>query len=186
MYFTHYKSIIKTALTALGCCFLFCACENDVAQLQDLNSKKVMVETGKNINALLSTGGQVRAKLTAPLMQRYQSDTLYAEFPKSLHVDFYDNTNKVESQLNALYGKYFESLDKVYLRDSVIVFNIKGDTLRTSELWWDQQTQKFYNDKPTRIDTKTHHLYGAYGIEASQDFSTIILKQPTGTVEVEE
>ena len=27
------------------------------------------------------------------------------------------------------YGKYFENLDKVYLRDSVIVITVKGDTL---------------------------------------------------------
>lgn len=177
---------IKAALFFLMGCFFLWSCENDVKEVQDWNQKVEMIETGKQITAYMSTEGTVRAKLTAPLMLRYQADTLYAEFPKSLHVDFYDVTKKVESQLNALYGKYFESMNKVYLRDSVIVFNINGDTLRTSELWWDQQTQLFYNDKPTRIDTKTQHLVGEHGIEASQDFSKIILKQPYGTLEVEE
>ncbi|MBA2500675.1 MAG: LPS export ABC transporter periplasmic protein LptC [Chitinophagaceae bacterium] len=167
-------------------CFFLWACENDVTQVQNWNQKVEMVETGKQILAYLSTEGKVRAKLTAPLLLRYQTDTLYSEFPNSLHVDFYDDSTKVESQLDALYGIYYESFNKVYLRDSVMVFNTNGDTLRTSELWWDQQTQKFYNDKPTRIDTKTQHLYGAHGIEASQDFSQIILNQPSGTIEVEE
>lgn len=168
------------------CCFFIVACENDVKQLQEWNKKVVMVEEGKNIVAYLSNEGKMRAKLTSPLMLRYQADTIYAEFPKSLHVDFFNDSTKVESQLNALYGKYFETLNKVYLRDSVIVFNIKGDTMRCPELWWDQQTQKFYNDKPTYIDTRTDHLFGAFGIEASQDFSTIILRQPTGTIQMKE
>lgn len=183
----HYLSQkYKAASFFLIGCFFLWSCENDVEEVQNWNQKVEMVETGKQIVAYLSTEGTVRAKLTAPLMLRYQADTLYAEFPNSLHVDFYDVTKKVESQLNALYGKYFESLNKVYLRDSVIVFNINGDTLRTSELWWDQQTQRFYNDKPTRIDTKTQHLFGQHGIEASQDFTQIILNQPSGTIEVEE
>ena len=184
----RYKEICKSkaaTLFVMGCFFL-CSCENDVAQVNDWNQKVEMVESGKQIVAYMSTDGTVRAKLTAPVMFRHQADTLYAEFPNSLHVDFYNDSSKVESQLDALYGKYFESLNKVYLRDSVRVFNINGDTLRTSELWWDQQTQLFYNDKPTRIDTKTQHLVGQHGIEASQDFTKIILKQPSGTLEVEE
>jgi LPS export ABC transporter protein LptC len=167
-------------------CFFVSSCENDVRQLQQWNEKVVMVEEGKQIVAYLSNGGTMRAKLTAPLMLRYQADTIYVEFPKKLHVDFYNDSAKVESRLNALYGKYFETLNKVYLRDSVIVYNVKGDTMRTSELWWNQQTQKFYNDKPTRIDTKTQHLFGAHGIEAAQDFSNIILLQPSGTVQMKE
>ncbi|MDP9229626.1 MAG: LPS export ABC transporter periplasmic protein LptC [Bacteroidota bacterium] len=154
--------------------------------LQDWNEKKIMVEEAKNIVTYLSQQGHMKAKLTSPLMLRYLADTIYAEFPKTLHVDFYDDSTKIESQLNAEYGKYFESLNKVYLRDSVIVYNIKGDTLRCPELWWDEQQQKFYNDKPTKIDTKTEHLYGKNGIEANQDFSIIILNQPTGTVQIKD
>ncbi len=115
-------------------------------------------------------------------MLRYNTDTVYTEFPKTLHVDFYNDSTKVESQLDALYAKYFESLNKVFLRDSVTIFNIKGDTLRTPELWWDQIQKKFYTDKQVRIQTKDKHIYGGKGLEAGQDFSWYIIKQPTGTV----
>ena len=45
--------------------------------------------------------------------------------------------------------------NKVYLKDCVVVINIlKGDTLRCQELWWDQNTQKFYTNKPARYSQK--------------------------------
>ncbi len=42
-------------------------------------------------------------------------------FPGTLHVDFYNDSMQVESQLDAHYGKYLQNQDKVFLRDSVVV-----------------------------------------------------------------
>jgi len=176
--FTHI--IIQAAI--LCSCLFFCSCENDEKTLKEWTEKKVMVEEADHITSLLSQEGKLKARLTAPLMLRYNADTTYTEFPKSLHVDFYNDSTQVESQLNALYGKYLESSNKVFLRDSVIVFNVKGDTLRTPELWWDQNKKIFYTDKLVRIHTKDKHIYGGRGLEAGQDFSWYIIKQPTGTV----
>jgi LPS export ABC transporter protein LptC len=141
-----------------------------------------MGEEAKNVTSYFSQMGIMKAKLTAPLLLRFQTDTIYTEFPKSLHVDFYDANVKMESQLDALYGKYFENLNKVFLRDSVVVMNIKGDTLRCPELWWDQQTKTFFTDKIVRIHTKDKHIYGGRGLEADQAFSWYIIKEPTGTI----
>lgn len=174
-----YKLLKQAAL--LGCLFFF-GCENSEKAIRELTEKKVMVEEAKNITSLFSQQGKLKAKLTAPLMLRYEADTIYIEFPKTLHVLFYDTTTRVESQLYAKYGKYFESFNKVLLQDSVVVFNIKGDTLKTSELWWDQNTQKFYTDSLVRIRTSDKQLYGGRGMEADQDLSNTIIKYPTGTV----
>ena len=177
----RFTYIMVQAAILVGCLFFY-SCENDEKTLKEWSEKKVMVEEATDITSLLSQEGKLKAKLTAPLMLRYNTDTTYTEFPKSLHVKFYDDSTKVESQLNALYGKYFESSGKVFLRDSVIVFNIKGDTLRTPELWWDENGKKIYTHKLVRIQTSDKHIYGGKGLEAGQDFSWYIIKQPTGTV----
>jgi LPS export ABC transporter protein LptC len=156
------------------------SCENDPAQIKAWTEKKELVEEGKNIESYLSQGGKMKAKLTAPLMYRYQTDTVYSEFPKSLQVDFYDDSVNVTSWLTAMYGKYFESLNKVYLRDSVIVINKDGDTLRCPELWWDQNLQKIYTDKPARLDGKDKNIVGTLGLEATQDLKIITFKYPIG------
>ncbi|MBD0351089.1 MAG: LPS export ABC transporter periplasmic protein LptC, partial [Flavisolibacter sp.] len=87
---------------------------------------------------------------------------------------------------DARYGKYIETTNKVQLRDSVRVININGDTLTTSELWWSQNEKKFYTDKEVRIATKDKRIYGGKGLEAAQDISWYIIKQPTGSVVVPE
>jgi LPS export ABC transporter protein LptC len=181
------KNIDQTILAALVIgCFFLTACENDPQVIKEWTERKALVEVGKNIESYLSQGGTMRAKLVSPIMYRYQADTVYTEFPNTLHVDFYDDSVNVESRLDALYGKYYENLNKVYLRDSVRVINNDGDTLRCPDLWWDQNLQKFYTDKPARLDGKDKHIVGNQGLEATQDLKVIQFKYPTGPFQVKE
>jgi LPS export ABC transporter protein LptC len=103
------------------------------------------------------------------------------ELPKSLHVDFYDSTLKVESKLDALYASYYESDNKIFIRDSVRVYNIKGDTLLCKELWWDQRLQKFYTEKPVQIRTLDMIMFGE-GMSAPQDFKTFEIFKVTNSI----
>ena len=122
----------------MGSFLVFSSCENDPKVVDALFRKKISAEVAKNIESYLSQSGKVKAKLTSPYMLRYQADSPYIEFPRTLHVDFYDDSTVIESTVDAKYAKYVEFDHKVLLRDSVLVQSIKnGDTLRTQELWWD-------------------------------------------------
>ena len=169
---------------SISCCLFISACENDPKMIDDWSKKKEMVEVGKNIEAYLSQESKVKAKLTAPLMLRHEADTLYTEFPNSLHVDFYDDSTKIESWVDSKHGKYFENTDKVYLWDSVVVINIKGDTLKSQDLWWDKSKELFYTDKYAEYLRSDKQIYPGKGLEATQDFKRITFKEPTGIVHV--
>ena len=132
-----YKLILYTAALVISCCFVY-SCENQQEDIDKWLKDKVMTEEATNIESYISSEGKMKAKLTAPLMYRVMADTQYIEFPQTMHVDFYDDSTKIETWLDCKYGKYFERLNKVYLRDSVIVITAKGDTLRCHDLWWDQ------------------------------------------------
>ena len=177
------RNLFFQTLTLLGCVFL-CSCENDEKMIADWSQKKLMIEEGKGIESYLSQESKVKAKLTAPLMLRYESDTVVVEFPKTLHVDFYDDSTRIESWLDSKHGKYFETLNKVYLWDSVVVINTKGDTLKSSDLWWDMNAKLFYTDKYAEYRTKDKQIFPSKGMEATQDFKRITFKQPTGIVHV--
>lgn len=174
----------RILIVCFSCCLFVISCENDINQINAWTGKKVMVETGKNIESYLSEEGLVKAKLTAPLMYRYEADTVYSEFPKTLHVDFYNDSTKIETRLDSKHGKYFETLDKVYLWDSVVVINVRGDTLKTNDLWWDKNRRLFYTDSYAEYRTKDKQIYPGRGLEATQDFKSIVFKQPIGTVNV--
>jgi LPS export ABC transporter protein LptC len=157
---------------------LFSACENDIRLVQALGQKKVGIEEAKSIKAYQSVGGKVKAKLTAPLMYKYLFDTARYEFPNTLHVYFYDSAVHVESELFARFGSYYENDRKVFLKDSVIIFNVKHDTLWTTELTWDQDKQQFYTNKPVTIsqESRLHQkMYADSGLIADQNLKNFTL-----------
>lgn len=174
-------------ITAVICC----SCENSESDIKALSAKAVQKDEGIKIESFLSQNGVVKARLTAPLMLHISSsaanDTPYIEFPKALHVDFYNDTKTVESKLDAKYGKYFESLNKVYLRDSVTIISVKGDTMLCEDVWWDQNTQKFHSNKKTIVKSPGIPLYVAQkGFEASQDLKTKTFFSGSGNVLTDE
>jgi LPS export ABC transporter protein LptC len=158
---------------------------------------KEVPEEGTNIQAYLSEAGmemgqlesRVKGKLRSPFMLHYQrTDSPYFEFPRTLHVDFFKDSifvnekPTIESQLDALYGKYLPNQDKVFLRDSVVVKNIlKGDTLKCKYLWWDQHTQRFSTDDTVHIYQKDKVLWGT-GMEADQNFRWYTIRHMIGLI----
>ncbi len=170
----HFRIITAVAIASI----ILGSCENDIKLVKALGEHKLGIEEGKNIESIMTNGGKPTARLTAPLMLRYQTDSAKVEFPKSLHVDFYDSLSTVESQLYASYGRYLENDNKVYLSDSVIVFNRKKDTLWCKELYWDQALGVYYTDKPVVISQQNprQKIYGQ-GLRADQNFKWFTLNK---------
>ena len=140
-------------------------------------------DTVVSVESYLSQDGKVRARLTAPLMTMKQSDTPKTEFPNTLHVDFYDSV-KLQSQLFARYGLYYNNKRLVYLRDSVVVFNVQGDTLRTEELWWDQNKELIYTSAPVHIRKPAGEKTDGTGLTADQNFSHWTINNAKGPINV--
>jgi LPS export ABC transporter protein LptC len=133
-----------------------------------------MQEEAIQVESYLSQDGKLKAKLKAPLMIRVAGDTISVEFPNKLHCDFYDDSTQLETWLDSKYGIYYENLNKVYLRDSVVVITVKGDTLKSPDLWWDQSTKMFYTDKYATYHGVGKYIYGGKGMEATQDLKRIV------------
>jgi LPS export ABC transporter protein LptC len=179
-------SVYKKRIAAffMGCFFLL-GCENDINEVRNLSLAKIGVEEGKGITINYSINGKQKAMLKAPLMYRVQDTVPYIEFPKTIHVDFFDVHDSIESRLDAKYAKYKESQSRVFLKDSVRVINTSGDTLYCDELYWDRNrvNTEFYTEKPVRIRTKTHIINGI-GMDARQDFKEWHIIQSTGFLKV--
>jgi LPS export ABC transporter protein LptC len=178
----HCSAISKVVVVLL---FLFSSCENNPDEVNEINAKKTGVEEAKNVIVNYTLGGRAKAVLRAPLMYRVQDTLPYVEFTKTVHVDFYNDSTTIDSKLDANYAKYTETQSRVYLKDSVKLMSISGDTLYCDELYWDRNRQgrEFYTDKPVRIRTRTHIINGV-GMESSQDFKEKNIRQVTGMIKV--
>lgn len=159
---------------------MMAACENSDEELRERTRKKMGVDEALNVESLFSQAGKLKAKLTSAIMYRYQDTLPRIEFPNKLHVDFYNDSLQIESILDAKYGRYIEGQNKMYLRDSVVVIQkFNQDTLRCEELWWDQNKERFYSDKPIKITKKDGTVLPGKGLEASQDFRNIKILNPS-------
>jgi hypothetical protein len=176
-------NFLKAAL--ITSCFFVSSCENSLEDINKITSKRTGVEVAKDVKILYSIGNITKSRITAPLMLRHQELVPYIEFTKTIHADFFDDSLRIESRLDARYAKYMETESKVFLKDSVVVINTKGDTLYCKELYWDRRRtgEEFYTDKPVRIRTKTEILDGD-GLDAPQDFHNWHLINGRGIVRV--
>ena len=175
---TNYIKLSAAFFT--GCIFLL-ACENSEQEIDAATKKKAGVEEAVKVNINYTLGGKAKAILQSPLMLRVQDTMPYVEFPKKIHVDFYNDSTKVESILDAKYARYIESQSKILLKDSVRFIGLKnGDTLYCEELYWDRSRSpyQFYTDKPVQIRTKMQIINGT-GFETSQDFKDKHVINPT-------
>jgi LPS export ABC transporter protein LptC len=184
----YIKLLSKLPLSSLLLFFAISACKNTREQVNAFGKEVYTVDTVKKVESYLSQGGNMKAKLTAPLMLRFTtgaSNQPYMEFPNSLYVEFYTDTLlQLESKVSAKYGKYLELEQKIYLKDSVIIINLKNkDTIHCEDLYWDQVQKMFYSNLPISWDSPVQHIKGS-GFTAKQDFSEFDIKRIAGPIYV--
>jgi hypothetical protein len=176
---TELIKILRRAAFFIGCIFLY-ACENSKEEIDKLGQKNLGVEEATQVAINYTLGGRAKALLTAPLMLRVQDTAPHIEFPKKIHVDFYNEAGAVESILDARYAKYNENQSRILLRDSVRFIGLKnGDTLYCNELYWDRNRipYQFYTDSPTQVRTKMQTINSTNGFETTQDFKDKVFKK---------
>ena len=176
-------SLVRHTIVVLLLSTLLISCENNDNEIKGITTKSLAVEEATNVHINYTTSGNAKAQLKAPIMLRVQDTASFVEFPKKLHVDFYNEQGIIESILDANYGKYNETQSKVLLKDSVRFIGLKnGDTLFTNELFWDRNrpTYQFYTDKPTTIKTKKE-IINSVGFEVNQTFTDKWFKNTTNS-----
>ena len=164
------KNIIAALLTG---CFFLLSCENNEKEVSDLNKKAISTEIAKDIKLNYTTAGKTKAILTAPVMLHVMDTVTYYEFPNTLYTEFYNADEVKESKLTAMYAKYRDGQNVIYLRDSVKIINmLKGDTIYCEDLYWDRNRtgMEFHTEKKVRIRQKNGQYLNGTGMEASQSF----------------
>ena len=162
------------------------ACTNSIREINEAMSKaKVGEDRGRDVTILYSKSGHVTARLFAHTFIRSEgSNPPYTEMKDGLKAEFFNDSLQIKNTLTARYARWYERENNILIRDSVHIVNDKGEQLETSELVWNQKIQKFFTEKQVRIITATQVLNGT-GMEASQDFSTYIIHNLTGQVQVQ-
>ncbi len=173
---------ILKAVVCTSCFFLY-SCENDRGKVNSIAQKSIGTEQATDIVLNYTIAGKTKAILTSPLMLHVQDSSTYYEFPKTLYAEFYNAEQVKESKLTALYAKYKDGQNLIYLKDSVVIINmLKGDTIYCDDLYWDRNRTnvEFYTDKKVRVRQKDGQYLNGIGMEASQSFKNYHIKKVNG------
>jgi LPS export ABC transporter protein LptC len=150
----------------------FVSCTSDEVKQRVMNERiNLPLETGKNIYITYTDSGYTKAKVFAPVLERYATETRYETvMQKGITAYFYSNDGSVESFIKSKYAIRYDREKKMIARNDVILVNIKGDTLSTEELIWDEIKQTIRSDKFIRITTKDEVIMGD-GFESNTEFT---------------
>lgn len=168
--------------------FILLACQkNDLEQVQKISGgKNEPIEKGKDVEIIYTDSALLKARVFAPLMEKYQKeDEAYLEMDEGLKARFYNKTGEVNSFVKSNYGIRYLNQQKTILRENVEVVNKKGDTLNTEELIWNEQSDKVHSQKHVRVRTEDEIIF-AQGFESNIEFTEYKFYNIKGTVEVEE
>ncbi len=142
----------------------------------------------RNVSMAESESGRIKYNLTAPLLNRYESNEkgLNTIFPEGFRVVFYDSLQPglVRTEITAEYGEDNESKRRMEAKSNVVVINhLKNEKLNTEQLIWDKNTRKVYSDKFVTITTPDKIIYGE-GMESDEKFERWTIKKPRGEMYV--
>ena len=177
--------LLSLAMGPVIIAFIGTGCGNDPAAIRSLT----LVNTGptmsaKNIEVIFSDSGKIQAKLYSVLLNRYEGQKPYLEFPKGFRVVMYDSIMRVSSTITGNYGKKDEMTRIMEAKGNVIVRNeLENKQLNTEHLVWDENRQLIYSDVKVKITTPDKVLYGS-GIKANEAFTWYQIPNVSATLSV--
>jgi LPS export ABC transporter protein LptC len=173
------SSILLLSLVSL----LFVACADDAEKARIVTEKNNLpIETGYNVQINFTDSGFTKARLFAPLLERYNNEEKnYTEMRKGMTAYFFNKNRKVDSYLKSKYAIRYDREKKMVAKNDVVMVNSKGDTLNTELLNWDEQTQRIYSDKHVRITTPDEIIMGD-GFESNTEFTKYKIFKIRGTI----
>ncbi len=142
------------------------------------------IETGQNVQINFTDSGVTKARMFAPLLERYSNEEKnYTEMRKGITAYFFNKNRKIDSYLKAKYAIRYDREKRMVAKNDVVLVNNKGDTLNTELLNWDESTQRISSDQFVRITTPEQIIMGE-GFESNTEFTRYRIFKIKGTISV--
>ena len=174
---------VFTSLLLSGITLMLFACVNDLETI-----KKVSYKSGdpdertKNLHVFYTDSGYAKVEVFAKLAETYSKPQPVVKLKDGIEVKFFNEAGEVVSVLTALYGEIHQSEGRMFVRDSVQLFNEKKkQRLETEQLFWNQKDSPIFTDNLVTIRTPEALFYGK-GVRTKQDFSTYEFIKPQGRI----
>ena len=174
--------MIRMIATAAAVAFVVYSCKGQLKEAEQIDINEAPVQTVDDMFIVQTKNGKIQMRAEAPVMERYERDTLSFElFPKGFFLFGYDDQEKLETQIvadNARHLKYKDGRESWEAFGNVVIKNlIKQEVMETDTLYWDQKNEKIYTHCYVRMYSPSGFMQG-YGMESDQRARNSIIFNP--------
>tara|TARA_B100000963_G_C22428635_1_gene581050 strand:+ start:146 stop:700 length:555 start_codon:yes stop_codon:yes gene_type:complete len=161
------------------------SCTNwDKSELKT-NSKEDPISISFDVRMVYTDSLQINSILTAPVHEDYRNLFLkYSIFPDGLKLIFYDNFG-CPNTIEADYATIYKDTSILNFVGNVKITSSSGDYLETSQLYWDAESDWFFNNKNFKFWNSDYDV-DARRLDANKQFTKFNTGRLTGTMSVEE
>ena len=161
---------------------LFCSCENSMNEIQKVTfNQDSPDEVIENFHVTFVDSGISKVEIFSKLTEVYNKPESITLFKDSVRINFFSQTGELSSTLFAQSGNANFTTGKMFVQDSVRLYNIeKKQTLESEDLYWNQKNNTIYTNSPVVVKTSKAYFFGD-GIKTTQEFSEYTFLKPRGT-----
>lgn len=145
-------------------------------------------EVATDVKMFYTDSAITQFRLIAPVRESYLEDKkLIEDYPKGVDIEFYDNDGNITSSMVAKSATRIGVDGLMTMKDSVVMYNARGDALKTTGILWDENHQTLKTAKFVQlIQADSRDTMYGFGFEAADDFSRFQIIQLTGKRQFED
>ncbi|QLE00672.1 LPS export ABC transporter periplasmic protein LptC [Galbibacter sp. BG1] len=177
---------IFTNIVTVFAVTMFFSCEGYLSETQELNKRnKMPVGVAENFVLKYTDSTKLKAVVSGPVYEDYSNQEFpYREFPKGVHVDFYDDKNQ-KSVISANYGIIYIDTELIDMKGNVVLETHDGKRLNAPQLYWDRNNQWIFTEGNYIFTSPDLNMKGV-GIDFNKEFTVVSSHGNTGTAVVKE
>ncbi len=179
---------LRMLIPAIVIAGIFFSCTTNTIDevLEFSDSENPPLRTTLKVLYTYTDSGRVQNTLQANRIDQFQTpDSMYSLLSDGFELTFFNDLQQFDGRLTALNGFINERNTLMIARDSVVFTNAVGETLRTEELIWQQDSNRVYTRKFVTIEKADGIIYGK-GLISDQNFTNYVIKNPTGVIYMDE
>lgn len=175
-------SVIAAAIITAAITIFTTSCQGDETNYAPAvtNRDTVAVLTTYGVSTVISDSGIIRYKIIAEEWSVYdKTDPPHWSFEKGLFLEKFNQDYQVDAFITCDTAYYYDTKRLWELRSRVVVKNLKGETFKTSLLFWDQNTHQIYSDRYMEINGEQDRLTG-YNFKSNEQMTNYIIHSSSG------
>jgi len=140
--------------TASAVAIVVFSCKGKLSEAPKLDFSKTPLQRVDSMYIVQTEHGKLQMRVFAPVMERYEIDTLsYELFPEGINVFAYTDDGLLESTIVANEARHDKGDGEVWTAyGNVVIKNIiKDETMETDTLYWDRGAKEIYTDCYVRL-----------------------------------